>query len=75
MFLHHPLVPDSVKQSQSHTINIKDIIKKQRLEEDDVKNLLKELKEFNAYSLIRLSNLHSLTILDGSPIYNRFSSI
>ena len=62
MFLHHPLVPDSVKQSQSDIINIRDFINTQKLEKDDIKILLEHLQKYEAYSVIRLYNLHNVTL-------------
>ena len=75
MFLHHPLVPDSVKQSQSDIINIRDLISTQKLNEEDTNALLKALKEFDDYSVIRLSNLSGITIKENYPLWERFSGI
>ena len=75
MFLHHPLVPDSVKQSQSDVINIRDIVNKKLLEQEDINELLEILKDYDDYSVIRLYNLHNITVLEKSQIWQRFSGI
>ena len=75
MFLHHPLVPQSVKQSQSDMIDISQLVSKQELHQNDIDLLLDGLKQFEAYSVIRLCNLHNFVIMKDSPLWDRFSTI
>ena len=76
MFLHHPLVPPSVKQSQSEVIDIKDLTKKEHPNEVNTSTLVKYLSNFNNYSVIRLKNVHRVTI-EGylPPAKNQFNLV
>ena len=75
MFLHHHLVPQSVKQSQSDMINIHQIVDKQELHQNDTNLLLDGLKVFEPYSVIRLCDLHNVVIMKKSPLWDRFNLI
>ena len=75
MFLHHPLVPQSVKQSQSDMIDIHQLVNKQELHQTDTDLLLNSLKQYEPYSVIRLCNLHNSVIMKDSPLWDRFSKI
>ena len=75
MFLHHPLVHDNTKQSQSDVIDITAIVNKQHFDEDDSRVLINALEEYEKYSVIRFANLHEITIHENSPLWRRFNSI
>ena len=63
MFLRHPLVPRSVKQSQSHIINVEDLVSGDTLDQTDTKaSLLQGLQAFEGYTVIRLQNLQSVEL-------------
>ena len=75
MFLHHPKVPEWIKQSQSDMINTQQFVNKQELDENSTNLLLNGMKQFDTYSVIRLINIHTVEIMKNSSLWSLFSTI
>ena len=75
MFLHHPKVPEWIKQSQSDMINTQQFVNKQELDENSTNLLLNGMKQFDTYSVIHLINIHTVEIMKNSSLWSLFSTI
>ena len=75
MFLHHPLVPQNIRQSQSDKVDVESLVQKQTLDEQNIRLLLESLHQYESYSVIRLFNLHNIALDEYRPFLNKFSSI